>query len=208
MNMMRANLPVLISVVAVSLASAAGAVVPDLSNSFATIASSGATVLVCPAGDGDRLDAAQDCIGGTVVATVTLNLFDIGFNPVAGYPAVDMWLQANGLVTCPYGSIADGPSDVNGMTTFSGTIYGGGCSNDASLNVYINPHGLLNQVGLNLDLISPDLNGDLVVNLTDLVMFVNIYVGAYSVCADYVCDGTINIADVATIAAHFGATCP
>jgi hypothetical protein len=207
--MMRKKLSTLLfGILAAAIATTAWAGIPNLDNSSATVATAGATVVVCPAGDGDRLDTAQDCASGHVNATVTLTVYDINFDFVVGYPAADMWLEANGICLCTDGSIADGPTDVNGIATFSGALKAGGCSTDGSLNVYINPHGLLNQMGMSMDLISPDMTCDLVVNISDFSAFAGAYLGGYAKCADFVCDGVLNVSDLVYFANHYQHICP
>jgi hypothetical protein len=181
--------------------------VPDLSNSWAVTNYPGATLLVCPAMDGDRLDMAQDCAGGVVDATVVLVVLDYSFAPIYMYPPEDLWLEANGMCRCPAGSIADAPTDINGMTTFSGRLAAGGCSLDGSLNVLISG-APLNQDGMDIDIISPDMNCDLVVNIGDFATLAGAYSGTYSKCADLVCDGVLNVSDVAAFASHYLHDCP
>lgn len=200
-------LGLLSGVLVLSLASLAWAGIPNLDNSTAVTGPSTVSVLVCPACDGDRLDNAQDCSGGNVDATITLTVLDINFDPVVGYPAADMYLVANGLCWCT-DFIADGPTDVNGQTTFTGSPCAGGCSDDNSTNVYISPHGVLTQPGLPIWFNSPDMNCDFVVNLSDVVIFAGIFYGTYDYCADFYCDGLINLSDVVVFAVHMGHVCP
>jgi len=172
----------LATVLVLASVSLATAGIPDLNNSTATTSAS-TTVSggICPQGDGDHLDA--------IGAQISLQLLDINGDPVVGYPAVDMWLVANGMCLCPGGSVADQSTDINGYTTFSGALHAGGCSNDNSLNVYINPYGVLNHAGMAIWVNSPDMNCDLMVNLTDLSLFASAYFGPYAYCIDYNFDG-------------------
>ena len=201
-------LGILSGALVLGIAGLAGAGIPNLDNSTAVTVGSTVSVLICPAGDGDRLDAAQACDGTTVDATITLTILDINFDPVVGWPAEDAWIQANGICLCTDGSIADAPTDLAGQTTFSGTIEGGGCSDDSSTNIFINPFGLLNQPGLPIWFNSPDFNCDLVVNLTDVVLLAGYYFGSYGYCADLYCDGVINLSDVVVFTPHFNHACP
>jgi len=189
-------------------ASLATAGIPDLhSSSAGTVATAGVSKLVCPQGDGTRFDdpVFKD---GKVDATIWLNLLDINLDPVVGYPAVDMWLVANGMCLCPNGSVADQATDINGDTTFSGALRAGGCSDDNSLNVYINPYGVLDQAGMAIWVNSPDMNCDLLVNLSDLSMFAQAYFGAYTYCADFHYDGVLDLSDVVQFSSHYSHTCP
>ena len=87
----------------------------------------GGVVLVCPIGDGDPLTTA---VGG-VNAQITLTIRDNTNTPIAGIPAVDMWLVGcnDGLLLCggSQGSNPDGATNALGVTTFSNEPVSGGC---------------------------------------------------------------------------------
>ena len=51
---------------------------------------------------------------------------------------------------------------------------------------------------------SPDMNGDLVINLVDVSLFAQVYLGGYSYSADFYWDGLLNMVDVAILAQHYG----
>lgn len=55
---------------------------------------------------------------------------------------------------------------------------------------------------------SPDLNGDLVVNIADYGAFSVVYTGDYDLQADYNHDGVVNLGDIAILAQHAGHACP
>jgi hypothetical protein len=55
---------------------------------------------------------------------------------------------------------------------------------------------------------SPDLNGDLVVNLTDLALFAGDFFGPYVLRSDLYRDSQINLQDLAVFAQGFSASCP
>jgi hypothetical protein len=85
-------------------------------------------VLSCPLGDGDPLTAP---VGGGN-CQITLTIRDNANVPIANIPAVDMWLVGcnDGLLLCgggSSGSPADGPTNANGVTTFSAEPISGGC---------------------------------------------------------------------------------
>lgn len=54
---------------------------------------------------------------------------------------------------------------------------------------------------------SPDINGDLVVNLQDIQLFVADYHGAYSFRSDFNFDGEVDLSDLAVLTGGVGATC-
>ncbi|MBE0565904.1 MAG: hypothetical protein IH621_08115 [Krumholzibacteria bacterium] len=55
---------------------------------------------------------------------------------------------------------------------------------------------------------SPDLNGDLVVNLGDYGVFATIFRGDYDLRADLDNNGEVNLGDIAILVNHVGHTCP
>lgn len=182
---------------------------PDPNNSTVTAAVPGrVSVLVCPACDGDLLERARSCTMGFVDATITVTVRDAQNNPIAGFPATDLLLTANGLCFCPPGKIADGPTDANGETTFTGTLCAGGCSHDNSLTVLIN--GMpIPPPGLPIWFNSPDMNCDLVVNLSDVALFAACFMApGYRYCCDLSYDCVINLSDVVVFSSHFGHYCP
>jgi hypothetical protein len=207
--MLRKRMPgIVTSMLVLAFAATSWAGIPDLTLSTATT-SAGASVslLICPLGDGDLLTSARLYGGGTTDATVTLTLLDGNTDPIPGYLATDLWLDANGIVLCTDGSDADADTDVNGITTWTGALAAGGCSDDGSTNVWVNGSSLL-QAPLSILMNSPDMNGDLIVNLTDVVLFAGFYNGAYAYCADFYWDGILNLSDIVLLAQHIGHTCP
>ena len=54
----------------------------------------------------------------------------------------------------------------------------------------------------------PDLNADLVVDLTDVVMFALDFAGGYAWRSDFHWDGTLNLSDVVLLSTSLGAACP
>jgi hypothetical protein len=183
--------------------------IPDLGNSYATCAAGSTlvSVVVCPDGDGDRLDEAQAGGGSLIDATITLTLLDGSMDPIYLFPFEDLWLDANGLELCAGGSVADASTDINGQTTWTRPLHAGGCSGDSSTRVYINGSALI-QPPFAILFNSPDLTGDLLVNLSDVAAFVERYFGAYDHCADLYWDGTLNLSDIAAFAEHWGHACP
>jgi hypothetical protein len=63
-------------------------------------------------------------------------------------------------------------------------------------------------LSLDIAINSPDINGDLQVNLSDVVAFTQDYFGAYNYRSDFFWDGVLNLSDVARMAQGMGAICP
>jgi hypothetical protein len=137
--------------------------------------------------------------------------------PFPNIPASDFWLidcdPLRDAVLCagsaPPG--ADSTTNAAGMTTMSaGTLSAGGCASGMALAVM----GLILQDRNNgcsikcvpIRLRSPDLNGDLVVDLTDISLFSRGYPpNAYDACCDMDLNGSVDLRDLSAIAGHLGA---
>jgi hypothetical protein len=193
----------------VSLATVAWAGIPDLDLSSADYAATGTQVSVysLPNAAGDPLNDVYVLGGAKVDATITLTLVDSTPTPIFNYPFEDMWLESDtpAFVFCPGGTTADANTDANGQTTFSGALFAG--SWGAGAVIVINGDALT-QAPLDFLFNSPDMDGSLVVNLTDVVLFAGVYYGAYEYAADFYWDGVINLSDIVLLAQGQGATCP
>jgi hypothetical protein len=62
--------------------------------------------------------------------------------------------------------------------------------------------------GLPLKFNSPDINGDLTVDLSDLSLFAGNFFGAYHHRGDFNNDGIINLSDLAIFATGYQTVCP
>ena len=199
----------LVGVLVLSFASASWAGIPDPTESYATtMAGSQVSVLNSPNGAGSPINACYGLgTGPTIDATIELWVRDAFGDPIYLYPFSDMWLETEvkGMVLCPGGSVADQSTDINGYTTFSGSMFAGCCG--SGMLVLING-AALNQAALNMLVNSPDMNCDLTVNLTDVILFAGAYYGAYDYCADFYWDGNLNLSDIVVLAQNQGAACP
>jgi len=202
----------------VGMASLAVAGIPDLSRSTAVTAYPGGTVSVetLPSGDGRPLNAARTSNGtagntAIVNATITLTVKDGNGDPIYLYPSEDLWLQttSGGLKLCPGGSVADFSTDINGQTTFSHAIYGGGHSEGEQTVVVINGSALVGS-NLNIQWNSPDISGDLKVDLTDTVTYASdaLHPTPYHYRSDMLFDSQINLSDTVLYAQGIGKICP
>jgi hypothetical protein len=196
------------------LAPAARGGIPDLNLSTATMAAPGwgVSVYTLPNGGGTGLGECYTTGGVAIDAIITLTLLDSNADPIYLYPACDMWLETSlgGLKLCPGGSCADGGTDHDGVTRFSNPLFGGGYSDPLAGErciVIINGEALASP-GFDIQFNSPDINGDLVVNLTDVVIFASDYYGAYEYRSDFYFDGFVNLSDIVLLAQGMGAECP
>jgi hypothetical protein len=183
--------------------------IPDPDNSYATsMAATDVSVLVSPGGNGTPLNSVYGYGTGPVVnATIELWVRDAFGDPIYLYPASDMWLEtASSMVLCPGGSTADQSTDINGYTTFSQALFAGCCG--SGFIVKINGAALNQAPFAQMKVNSPDMNCDLIVNLTDVVLFAGNYYGSYDYCADFYWDGVLNLSDIVVLAQNVGTTCP
>ncbi len=181
------------------LSSLAAAGIPD--DTLSTATSAGGTVLVTPAGLGKTLAEKG--------ATISVTVLDVNGNAIAGYPFQDIWVDDTGdgsISLCKGGSVADFNTDAAGATTISGAIAGGGFT-QAGVQVYLAGTPLAGPA-LAIDMNSPDMNGDLEVNLIDIGIFGADFGGAYNFRSDLVPDGVINLSDVGEFGVHLFEVCP
>jgi len=137
--------------------------------------------------------------------------------PISGYPAADIWLADTGvsgdnIALCQGGSGANADTDVNGATTLSGVIAGGGHS-QVGMAVYVSGVAVtLNADGsggiaLPIDVNSPDISGDLLVNLADISLF-SAAIVSNDFVGDYTYDGFVNLSDISLFSQWIGESCP
>ena len=158
-------------------------------------------LLVVPDGSGPPLTEARTMAGYTADATVMVEILDLAAYPLVGYPPEDVWMisRDGGLVTCDGGFIADAPTDANGHTTISLPPRAGGWSLDLA-QLMVNGSVVTSRAGVDLVFNSPDLNGDLLVNLSDVQLFAGDFFGFYAHRSDLYYDGTINLSDIVPLA--------
>lgn len=190
--------------------SVAAAGIPDLTNSTATTAAGSQVSVYCTTvvGTGKTLLEARDALGVLTPALITLTLEDGNGDPIFGYPYEDLWLATSlgGLISCTP-SVATANTNALGVTTFNGAILGKGHSNrlgGEKCVVMISGSPL---TGSALDILfnSADMNGDNVVNLLDLGLFVSAYKGLaadpYGANLQY--DASVNLLDLAIFVGEY-----
>jgi hypothetical protein len=216
--MVRKIMGLLVFTLGVGLTSLVWAGVPDLVLSTAvTVATEPVTVYSLPDGAGNRIDACQTLGGGggNYDATVTLTLLDSSGAPINNYPFEDLWLDSasGGITFCPGGTTADASTDVNGQSTWTVALEAGLCEEYADpqtngLIVVVNGSSLA-QPPLAFGFNSADMDGNLAVNLSDVVLFADaLFSGDEPFCADFLWDGDVNLSDVVLLAGAIGASCP
>ena len=200
----------LLGILVVSLASLAWAGVPDLINSTATIdvAADNASMFNTPAAGGSTFTEAFAAGGGTVDATITLTLIDTDGLPIFLYPFEDLWLETSGgsLVFCGGGTVADQSTDDLGQTTWSGALAAGGYTPGEATVVMVAGAPLTSTVLITYN--SADINGDLLVNLSDIVAFTALLGGDFAnhplYAGDFSNDGLINLSDIVRFTGGIG----
>jgi len=170
----------------------------------------GGCYMICPQGDGTRFDQI-----GAVIRVVVK---DPTGRPVSGILAADFWLEGcTGQLTLCGGAgaiDADSANNAEGRTTISGSLASGGC--DIGLLVIVqgtvvrDPQDCTRYLCLPYDVKSPDISGDLIVDIIDLSLFANGYTSPpkpYQWCYDFNCDALVDIIDFSIFAQHYLHAC-
>jgi len=176
-----------------------------------------------PDGNGAPLSEARQLDGSVVDATIRVRLVDSWLNPIANFPFEDMWLQfeldggtATGCLS--YGGnyeggvfLADASTDVDGWTEFALPLRGGGWT-EGPVWIYLNggpamDPDFMTWPALPLRANSPDLNGDLLVNLSDFAPFTGDLFSVYHYRSDLMWDGVLDLSDVVLFTGSIGVVC-
>ncbi len=167
------------------------------------------TLFCNPDGSGSPFSEAHLPDGSIVDATLRVQIFDAFGEPVAAFPAEDMWLEPVGdfLFVCVGGIAADSATDESGWTIWAEPLHVGGFS-DSECTLFVNGMYVQGWTDLNLRFNSSDITGDGQVNLSDVSLFSSHYFGSYSFAADLYSDGVLSLADVAFLATGLGTSCP
>ncbi len=194
----------------------AGDVDPCLSEFGASCV--GMRVSICPAGDFEFI--YDGCGNGNDY--IWLYARDASGNGIEGIPWTDYWLNAcdpaQELCLCASPFAADALTDEFGYTEISGRIAGGGCILSGGIYLAIQGKTLVDfpvcveVTCVDIQIVSPDLTADCVVNLSDLGVFglsYNKQAGdpGYDSCCDFNDDNKCNLSDFAFIGEHYQHAC-
>lgn len=167
-------------------------------------------VWAAPDGGGLSLTDAYGLGGAAVDATIHIVLRDWDFDPVVNYPAEDIWLEGGNstdFAFCIGGTIASGNTDDQGYTSIVGPFRAGGQIPPGTQPSVLVAGDAIWDTDLPLTVNSPDVNGDLVVNLADVAALASA-LGSDDWRADFNVDGVINLGDIAIFVGRIGVECP
>lgn len=168
-------------------------------------------VSICVLPDGQGGHRAFAYPGIEVEVELGFQLVDLQGQPVPGVELsqVVMWVDGGPPAVCP-DAWAGISSNAQGWVTvpFSG---GGHVAPGPhhSLGIYLNLcPTLLLDVREDVAFNSPDLNGDLEVDLRDIPLFARDFYGEYNYRSDFNWDGAVDLGDLIFMVQAFGAKCP
>ena len=175
-------------------------------------------VSVCPAGDFEFI--RNGCGGDADYIWVEIN-DDLGVG-IEGVPWTDYWMNAcdgaQELCLCASPIAADSLTNADGRTTFSGRFAAGGCILTGGMYVSCQGKTIVGEptciepTCIDIVIVSPDINVDCFVNLSDLTFFGQSYNKAegdagYNPCCDYNDDGVCNLSDFSFLGEHYQHSC-
>jgi hypothetical protein len=181
------------------------------------VSCAGMRVSVCPRGDSEFIK--EGCGGEDDYIEVYIR--DYSGEGISGIPWTDYWMNAceaeYELCVCAQHFVADALTDSDGRTTFSGRIVAGGCIPEGGIFVScqgktIRDASCLWPVCIDVVIVSPDINADCAVNLSDLSFFSQSYNKSlgdtgYDTCCDYNDDDACNLSDFSFMGEHYQHEC-
>jgi hypothetical protein len=177
-------------------------------HSYRLIIDEPVSMYTLPGGTGNSFSEAQ-LFGGSPV-DVSIEIEGLPRD----VPYYDFCLETTlgGLVPCPmYGACADHGSGGIGRITFANAPAGGGTTDESAGErarvLYIGEP--LPLATYNIQFNSPDINGDGIVNLSDLSYFASDYFDLqYKYRSDFYWDGWVNLTDIPLMAMGLSSNCP
>jgi len=173
------------------------------------------SLLAVPDGSGTPFTAAFAQGGEVVDATVRFRIVEHGSGaPIQFYPWEDVWLEYDftTAIGCNWATFsADADTDENGTVEFTGPLEAGGYSQGTATvmiaGVPARDEYLLLLDPLPISYNSPDLTGDLAVDLGDIATFTLDLGQGAGYRSDFNYDGVINLSDIVVLAQHLGTGC-
>lgn len=189
----------MVALIAACFAGTAAADIVCADSSYCTVsfATSKDRVTIAPNGAGETF-------AGTGI-TIRVYLKNCSGAPLVNVPRQEVVIYNSALCICPGGNVADAATDLNGCTTFSGTIAGGGCVE--FLQVFADGVGICT---LPVKTNSPDHvpASPCAVDASDLSGLATLLGTGYDVCKDYnELDPVIDSSDLSFFASLLGASC-
>ncbi|MEZ4650541.1 MAG: hypothetical protein R3E97_17500 [Candidatus Eisenbacteria bacterium] len=151
-----------------------------------------------------------DALGGLVVAPLdpvalaaTINTINVRNDQNAPIPNAAVTIEFSNAISLCSATVTSGTTDANGDVTL--TLGGGGCAHVVALSGQVKANGVTIRNYENVK--SPDYDGaagDLVVNLSDLVVFSAEFLGSNPAeCHDYDNNGATNLGDLVVFSPAF-----
>lgn len=172
-------------------------------------------LLVVPDGSGSTFTESRLFGGQQIDAMIQFRLVDNLGNPIPFYPHEDVWLNFRNGTSAACGGwlgfTADADANADGMMQFAQSPRGGGSSIDpvyliiGGAPAYSLDHSTLGPFTILVN--SPDIDGSLQVNLTDVTISAQDLTTGGVFRSDFNWDGAVNLTDVTMFARHFEATC-
>lgn len=206
---MHRTFQVLLTVLALGLGSRVRADIPCPDESYATVTFS--QVFTGDYRTGEPRDVVTVGPNGGIETlasngiTIHVYLRNCAGLPVIGVPRQEVVLFNSGLCICPGGNIADADTDVNGHTTFTGSLNAGGCVS----NISVFADGIFLAM-LPVRFNSPDAvpASPCMVDASDLSGLVANRGSTNAPCFDWNEDGIVDSSDIAYFATLRGGACP
>ncbi len=175
-------------------------------------------VSICPAGD---FEFIRNGCGGDA-DYIWVEVKDAAGVGIAGIPWTDYWMNAcdagQELCLCASPLAADSLTNTAGRTTFSRRIAGGGCILTGGMYVacqgktFLDVATCTTPICIDIVIVSPDINADCFVNLSDLSFFGQTYNkqlgdAGFDPCCDYNDDDWCNLSDFSFLGEHYQHEC-